>query len=75
MITRPMEIRRVRSTSKMEARMVVVRSTITSSDMAGGMVARNCGSRARTRSTVSIMFAPGCRKTMTRTAGRPVREP
>ena len=51
----------VRSTSCSEARMTGVRSITTESVMLPGMEASSCGSSARTRSTVSMMLAPGCR--------------
>src|ERR1700758_4826992 len=62
-ITRVMEIIRVISTSRTDERIVVVRSTATSKWSEGEMDARNTGSRAMMRSTVSIMLAAGCRKT------------
>ena len=40
--------------------MVGVRSQATSRSMSCGIDARSCGSSARTRSTVSMMLAPGC---------------
>ena len=55
--------------------MVVVRSTTMLRWMAGGMDACNCGSRARMRSTVSIMLAAGWRKRMMSTAGLPLARP
>ena len=36
-----------------------------------GMAALSCGIAARMRSTVSMMFAPGWRKMITRTEGLP----
>jgi hypothetical protein len=68
-MTRAIEIIRVRSTSRTEARMVVVRSCGVSSFIVGGMSAWSCGSSAMMRSTVSMMLAPGCRKMTTMTAG------
>ena len=50
----------VRSTSLSEARMVVERSTATAMSIAGEIEAWSCGSSAFTRSTVSMMLAPGC---------------
>jgi len=70
-ITRITEMTSVRSTSWTEARIVVVRSMIGSILIAAGTAAFSCGMRARTRSTVSMMFAFGWRKTMRRTAGFP----
>jgi hypothetical protein len=49
----------VSSTSLTEARMVVVRSLRTASLAAGEIEACNCGTSARTLSTVSMIFAPG----------------
>ena len=43
-MTSTMEISRVTSTSRTEARMVVVRSSTTARSMAGGIEACNCGS-------------------------------
>jgi hypothetical protein len=43
--------------------------------MAAGSDASSCGNAARTRSTVAMMFAPGLRKTTTRTAGLPLARP
>jgi hypothetical protein len=60
-ITKPIEIISVNSTSSTEARIVVVRSIITDSRMAGEIEACNCGRISRTRSTVSMMLAAGCR--------------
>ena len=48
-----------RSTSRNEARMVGVRSIVTCNCIAAGIEACNCGSRARIRSTVSMMLASG----------------
>ena len=55
--------------------MVVVRSTTTAILIAGGIEAARRGSRARTRSTVSIMLASGWRNRMIRTAGLPFARP
>ena len=62
-------------TSRTEARIVRVASIATDSLIIGGMEAWSCGSRARTRSTVWMMFAPGCRNTMISTAGLPFANP
>ena len=72
----PIEITSVSSTSCTEARMVVVRSD----DHGQGRSPAEsrpaaAGSSARTRSTVSMMLAPGWRKTMIRTAGLPLASP
>src|SRR5262245_45686631 len=53
---------RASSTSRMEERIVVVRSITISVFIAGDIDASNDGSNARTRSTVEMMFAPGWRK-------------
>ncbi len=50
----------VRSTSRNDVRMVVERSTATPMSMAGEIEALSWGSSAFTRSTVLMMFAPGC---------------
>ncbi len=52
---------RVNCTSLTDARIVSVRSERTETLTEGGSVAVSFGKRAFTRSTVSIMFAPGCR--------------
>ncbi len=46
----------------------MLRSIATFSSVAGGIEARSCGSRATSRSTVSITLAPGWRITWTITA-------
>ena len=74
-ITRMTERMRVRSTSLTEARIVVVRSRTTVVLMPCGMDASIDGNSARTRSTVSIMFAPGWRKIMMVIEGVPFRYP
>ena len=66
-ITSTTEITRVSSTSLTEARMVVVRSCETSILIEGGIEACKSGSIARTRSTVSIIFADGCRNSCSNT--------
>ena len=53
-------ISRVIFTSCTEARMVSVRSAMTSMLMAGGTLARSWGRAAFTASTVSMTLAPGC---------------
>ena len=73
--TSAMATRSVSSTSAMDARMVVLRSIITDRSMAPGIEARSWGSSAFTRSTVAMMFAPGCRNMMMRTPGLPFAMP
>src|SRR5205823_14218362 len=73
-ITRNTEMISVISMSCTDARMVVVRSITTSRWIAGEIEAESCGISAYTRSTVSMMFAPGWRKIMIRTAGLPFAE-
>jgi hypothetical protein len=65
----------VSCTSRKDARMVVVRSSTTLSAMVGGIEARSAGRSASTRSTVSMMLAPGCRNMTRRTARRPLASP
>src|ERR1700757_2546791 len=74
-ITSAMEINIVIWMSRTEARIVVVAFKTTESFMVGGIEARNDGRRSRTRSTVSIILAPGWRYTMIRTAGLPLARP
>src|SRR5215471_8342248 len=57
--TNAIEISSVISTSRTDARMVMVRSRTTFVSMAGEMDAFKDGNAAITRSTVSIMFALG----------------
>jgi hypothetical protein len=73
--TRTIETISVSSTSSMEARIVFVRSSTTSRWTEGGIAARREGRRSRTRSTVSMMFAPGWRNITRRTAGWPLARP
>ena len=73
--TRITEAMRARSTSCSAARMVGVRSIASDKSMAPGIDARSCGSKRFTRSTVSIMLAPGCRFKITSTAGLPLASP
>src|ERR1051326_5881528 len=75
MMTSTIEIAMVISMSRIDARMVVVRSKPTDSFMAGGISAWIAGRMLRTRSTVSIMLAPGWRKTTSWTAGLPSMTP
>ena len=49
--------------------------TTTERVMLPGIEASNWGKIARTRSTVSMIFAPGCRKIMMSTAGVPFATP
>ena len=58
-----------------EARMVVVRSMAALRSTAAGSSARNSGSNAFTRSTVSMMLAPVWRNTCSWTAGLPFVSP
>src|ERR1039458_7867889 len=74
-ITNMTERTRVRSTSLTDARMVVVRSRTTVVLMPWGMDASIDGNSARTRSTVSMIFAPGWRKMETVMEGTPFRYP
>ena len=64
-----MAISSVRSTSRSEARIVLVRSTATLISMSCGSAACSAGSRAFTPSTVAMMLAPGWRLTVTTIAG------
>ena len=70
-MTSEIEMSSVISTSWTDARMVVVRSRTTDILIAGEIEACNCGSAASTRSTVSMILAPGWRKMMIRTDGVP----
>ena len=74
-ITSTIEIISVRSTSCTDARIVVVRSSTIVKSIAAGIEAFSEGSAARMRSTVSMMFAPGCRKMISRIAGFPFTKP
>ena len=74
-ITSVTEISSVRSTSCREARIVGVRSSTMDRVIALGMEASNCGSTSRMWSTVSMIFAPGCRKMTTTTDGLPLDSP
>src|SRR6202162_1407949 len=65
----------VNSISLTDARIVVVRSNVGVNVTDGGIEARNSGSSALMRSTVSIMFAPGCRPIPITTAGLPFAYP
>ncbi len=57
--TRPTAISRVCSVSVSEARMVRERSSTGATSTSAGMPAVSCGSEALTRSTASMMLAPG----------------
>jgi len=59
----------VNSTSATEARMVVVRSRMVFTSIAGGIRAVSCGSWSLIWSTVSMTLAPGCLKTARITPG------
>src|SRR5579862_7631728 len=65
----------VNSISSTEARIVVVRSDVIVIVAEGGMMARNSGNKAFTRSTVLMMFAPGWRLMDMTTAGLPLAYP
>ena len=60
---------------KTVARTVTVRSIATVNLIAGDTEDCRYGISSRIRSTVSMMLAPGCRKTTTRTAGLPSASP
>ena len=62
-------------TSWTDARMVVVRSARRDSSIAGGIDGLELRQQAVTRSTVSMMLAPGWRKMINRTAGFPLARP
>ena len=74
-MTRTMEMHSAIWTSCTEARMVRVASMSTFSSTVGGREPCNWGKRARTRSTVSMMLASGCRKMGTMMAGTPLDRP
>ncbi|TWG86306.1 hypothetical protein L602_002100000950 [Cupriavidus gilardii J11] len=63
------------STSRSDARMVGVRSSTTSIEIEAGIIWRSDGSIALTRSTVSMMLAPGDRFSTSSTDGLPFAEP
>jgi hypothetical protein len=60
-MTRDREISSVISTSWTDARIVVVALSTTASVTVGGIEARSEGKISMTRSTVSIILAPGSR--------------
>src|SRR6202167_3205986 len=74
-MTSPIDMASVRSTSFTDARMVVVRSSITVKSIAAGMEAFKEGMDARMRSTVSMIWAPGCREIIYKMAGFPFTTP
>ena len=75
-ITSTTEINSVNSMSCTEARIVVVRSITTLEiDRRRDRGLAAAATAAHTRSTVAMMFAPGCRKMMISTAGLPLDEP
>ncbi len=74
-MTSAIETAIVISTSRTEARIVRVASIATPNRIVGGVSAWNCGRRLRTRSTVSMMLAPGWRKMTRSTAGFPLERP
>ena len=63
----------VRSTSNTDARIVCVLSRTICMLIAAGTDALSDGNAAFTRSTVWMMFAPGCRKMTSGMAGLPLR--
>ena len=65
----------VNSISLTDARIVVVRSNVGVNVTDGGIEARSSGINALIRSTVSIIFAPGCRPIPITTAGLPFANP
>src|ERR1700680_3469509 len=71
-ITRMIERISVNSMSFTEARTVTVRSMAMVREIAGEIEDCKYGIKAVTRSTVSMMLAPGWRKTMIRTLGLPL---
>src|SRR5713101_8589955 len=66
--TRHTLITSVNCTSETEARMVWLRSCETCTSMEGEIDPASCGSSALTRSITSMMFAPGWRRMMIKTA-------
>ena len=66
-MTRQTDTTKVLSTVKTEARMVTVLSTSTVVLIPAGSTASRNGNCALTRSTVWMMLAPGCRKTVSTT--------
>ena len=74
-ITSATEIMSVRSTSCSEARMVLVRSSITCRSMLAGMDARSSGRSSVMLSTTSMMLAFGWRLMIISTAGLPFAMP
>src|SRR5947208_8922578 len=73
--TRHTAMTSVRSTSRSDARIVLVRSMTTSTLIALGIDAQSCGSIAVMLSTVSMMLAFGWRLMMISTEGLPLDEP
>ena len=73
--TSTMEISKVISISRNDARIELVLSEATCICTSCGNWVRSVGSRARTPSTVSITLAPGWRRTSTITAGSPLNRP
>ena len=74
-VTNVIAIRSVSSVSRNESRMVVLRSMATVTLTSAGMAACKCGNDSFTLSMVSMMLAPGWRKTMTSTDGWPLDRP
>ena len=73
--TKAMAMANARSISRRLARMVGVRSITTSTLMALGMDACNCGSKARTLSTASMMLALGALFKISKMEGLPLATP
>src|SRR2546428_5952591 len=71
-MTSAIETRSVSSTSRMELRIVMVRSSITVRSIAAGIEARSCGRRGRTRAALAVMLGAGCREVEVGDAGRAV---
>ena len=63
------------STSRTEARMVVVRSVSTLTCTEAGRLDCNCGSSSLMRSTTAMILAPGCVNGITATAGSSSKYP
>ncbi len=73
--TRPTAISSVCSVSRSDARIVFERSSTGLTWISAGRAAASCGSASRTRSMVSMMFAPGVRYRITSTARWPFARP
>ena len=75
MITSAIAMTRVLSTSRRDARMVLVRSSTSCRSIVLGIEARSSGRSSRTRSVVSMMLAFGCRLMITSTEDLPLAIP